>query len=803
MFSERVYELFAEWEQAQEEGTPFDLGRYADSPEYVPLTELISQLRSSPKLGSGNTPQIPAETRRYRFADFIAQGGMGEVWRGFDKRLGREVALKILRKRWGVSAEKLREEAKLVSRLSHPGIAAIHDLDELPDGRPFFVMKLVEGTNLENWLAAQSADLLDIAECLRIFRQICAAAGYAHELDPPLIHRDLKPQNVMIGRHGEVYLMDWGIARTVVRAQRAPELSTNSNQSAISEVFSTTDIAGNPESENGGASTIAGVAKGTIAYMAPEQMQGAPSLICPATDVFGLGGILCRMLTGFPTFRSKEDAADGNVSDAVTRLGQAKADAGLAEIAKRCLMPDISARYMNASVVAHAMSRYESDQIERLRIVELSEARRQTEMTERRMRRRWQFSLGSLAVVLICIALVLNIRHQSSEKQRADQRSKLANDASIQVAEAKLLHGVAMERPLELSGFELAHRAVLQAIQTESHIGDADYDSDAQAVKEEIERELNEVPRNVQFLTDLAAAQLPPIPRRDGDPAEIEVPTYELITNRYAQAFKNRGFDWNLSTTNINVARNQLSQLPKPLLSNIAAQIDLYWLSIVASPPHSWPSDMTRRIQTCLELADGLERDTSASHLRNVIRQRTDGHAVAALSPEIERLFTSSVHDLSIASPGHILVASVAARFQNQGSAANMFLLRAARERPNDLTLLTSAAVVCESAAVPQWKKAVEYRRAMTSLNPNLALGLAYDLLHDRQSKEAELIVRQLHHLRPGSAESYNALGVSLSFQENRVDEEKMMYQESLKLWSEFQPAQRNLKLIEMRRLTK
>ena len=796
MYPERVYELFAEWEQAEEEGTPFDLDQYADASEYPQLIELIEQLRPTSQCKADDPREIPEETSRYRFTDFIAQGGMGEVWRGLDKRLDRVVALKIRRNRWGVSAEKFREEAKLVSRLSHPGIAAVHDMDELPDGRPFFAMKLIEGVDLETFLTSQKTGKLNITECLRMFRQICEAVGYAHELTPPLIHRDLKPQNIMIGRHGEVYVMDWGIARVIVVDQHeaASESLRTSHASADDDAPSTNDSGGTFEPEIGRVSTIPGIAKGTVAYMAPEQARGVPSAICPATDVFCLGGILCRMLTGTPTFESKQQAIDGDVSGALQRLAAAEADPDLMEIVKKCLVPEISGRYSDANEVLRSVHQYESDQIERLRNAELLEARRQAQAAARRTRRRWQYSLGLLVVSLACIAMIANSRRQASEKQQADQREEFARDAANQLRDAKLLHKLATDRPLEISGFELAAKASRQAVNSAKLVGDADALSNAVALQEQIEAELSEVPRNVRFMTDLAAAQLPPIPRRKGDIAEIEAPTYELISNRYREAFRNRGFNFTFDT-NVAEAKRRLNDLPKSILPDVAAHADQYWLSLAASPIETWPLDMKQKVQDAMTLAKELDSDPKTSVSRDLVRKRTDGIPPAPIDSKTLELLQTV--DISATPPGHILVMSLLVRFQREGTAANVFLLRAARERPNDLLLVAAAANVCETGAIPDWRKAQEYRRAMMSLEPSLALGLAYDLLHDRRAVEPELIIRHLHTIRSPSAESYNALGVCLSLQEGRRDEERQMYSKSLELQPDFEPAQRNLKLLE------
>src|SRR5262245_39239422 len=158
-----------------------------------------------------DAPPAPPDTPRYRFEAFLARGGMGEVWHGCDTALGREVALKVLREQvFGDSGARARfeEEARHASRLEHPSIVPVHDLGELPDGRPFFVMKLIHGRTLADLLAVRATLAEDLPRWVGVFAQVSAAVAFAHARG--LIHRDLKPSNVMLGEFGEVLVLDWG-----------------------------------------------------------------------------------------------------------------------------------------------------------------------------------------------------------------------------------------------------------------------------------------------------------------------------------------------------------------------------------------------------------------------------------------------------------------------------------------------------------------------------------------------------------------------------------------------------------------
>jgi tRNA A-37 threonylcarbamoyl transferase component Bud32 len=299
----------------------------------------------------GGTTQAPPDTPRYHFEAFLARGGMGEVWRGCDTVLAREVALKVLREPVfadGGARARFEEEARHVGQLEHPSIVPVHDLGELPDGRPFFVMKLIHGQTLAELLAARATPAEDLPRWVEVFEQVCAAVAFAHARD--VIHRDLKPSNVMLGEFGEVLVMDWGMAKALEARPRpvpAPALSSPS--------------AGGAARDLGGAETLPGEARGTPAFMAPEQAHGEADKVGKASDVFGLGGILCVILTGEPPYIQARQALLGDVTGAFARLDGCGADAELIGLAKACLAPAQEARPADAAEVAGRVHRYRDE----------------------------------------------------------------------------------------------------------------------------------------------------------------------------------------------------------------------------------------------------------------------------------------------------------------------------------------------------------------------------------------------------------------------------------------------------------
>jgi hypothetical protein len=309
--------------------------------------------RSGPAV-RGDAPQVPPDTPRYRFVEFLGRGGMGEVWRGWDAVLARPVALKVLREPVfadGGARAGFEEEARHVSRLEHPSIVPAYDLGELADGRPFFVMRLVNGQSLAQLLASRPTPAEDLPRGVEVFEQVCAAVAFAHARD--IIHRDLKPSNVMLGEHGEVLVMDWGIAKALAaRPQPAPVAPTPVLLSPA---------AGGAATSAGGRETLPGQAKGTPAFMAPEQARGEANRVGKASDVFGLGGILCVTLTGQPPYTQTGQAPAGDLTEAFARLDGCGADAELITLAKACLAPAPEARPADAAEVAARVKRYRDE----------------------------------------------------------------------------------------------------------------------------------------------------------------------------------------------------------------------------------------------------------------------------------------------------------------------------------------------------------------------------------------------------------------------------------------------------------
>ena len=234
-----------------------------------------------PKVSTAALPELPPAG--YTLHAVIGRGGMGEVIAGRDQRIGRDVAIKRMRtaRPSGEEVARFLREARIQARLDHPAIVPVHELGYDDDGRPYFTMKRLAGTTMAEVLArpAGLAAGAETRRLLRAFVDVCLAIDLAHARE--VVHRDLKPANIMLGDYGEVYVLDWGVAR-VLGEQR--------------DSFRDIDSLDGHAGDDGPAATQAGAVLGTPGYMAPEQARG--DRVGTPADVYALGAILFEILAG-------------------------------------------------------------------------------------------------------------------------------------------------------------------------------------------------------------------------------------------------------------------------------------------------------------------------------------------------------------------------------------------------------------------------------------------------------------------------------------------------------------------------
>lgn len=293
---------------------------------------------------------------RYIIKEEIGRGGVGVVYKAWDIELHREIAVKLIFPAQFAKPLCLRrflEEARIASRLHHPGIVSVHDMGVSPDGRPFFVMSLVRGKTFDQMVGRRDGSSTDLAQLLVVFLQICQAVAYAHS--EGVIHRDLKPANIMVGSFGVVKVMDWGLAKELGE-QRDWKVFAAAKVKQLRDATAKFD----PDSVD----TQFGTAFGTPAYLPPEQARGEIDNVDKRADVFGLGAILCEILTGRPPYTGADGhevyckALAADLSDAILRVNSCPIALDLASLTRWCLSPDAADRPEDASVVVEVMNAY-------------------------------------------------------------------------------------------------------------------------------------------------------------------------------------------------------------------------------------------------------------------------------------------------------------------------------------------------------------------------------------------------------------------------------------------------------------
>jgi tetratricopeptide (TPR) repeat protein/tRNA A-37 threonylcarbamoyl transferase component Bud32 len=277
-----------------------DLSRVADPDVQASLAHVSTRRPEAdpyPTKVDALPPPVPV---RFRVLRPHAKGGLGEVFVARDEELHREVALKEIQNRHAddpASRARFVVEAEITGGLEHPGVVPVYGLGHYADGRPFYAMRFIRGNSLEQAIAqfhqADGPDRdprernLASRALLGRFVDVCQAIAYAHSRG--VLHRDLKPGNVMLGRYGETLVVDWGLAKPLGQA------ASDTPEGPLT-----------PASEVGSAPTEMGAAVGTPAYMSPEQALGRLDVLGPASDVYSLGATLYHLLSGRPPFADQD-----------------------------------------------------------------------------------------------------------------------------------------------------------------------------------------------------------------------------------------------------------------------------------------------------------------------------------------------------------------------------------------------------------------------------------------------------------------------------------------------------------------
>jgi serine/threonine protein kinase len=290
-----------------------------------------------------------------------ARGGLGAIFVALDVELHREVALKQILENHAddpVSRSRFLQEAEITGGLEHPGIVPVYGLGAYSDGRPFYAMRFIKGDSLKEAVDRSHADgamkrnlgrrSLELRKLLRRFTDVCNAIDYAHSRG--VLHRDITPGNIIVGKHRETLVVDWGLAKALGRTEPGVE----SGERVLV-----------PSSASGSAETLPGSALGTPAFMSPEQAEGDLDHLGPRSDVYSLGTTLYYVLTGRPPV----EGDIGEVLRAVQksdlpppRRHDPTIDRALEAVCLRAMAQKPADRYASPKALAEDVERWMADE---------------------------------------------------------------------------------------------------------------------------------------------------------------------------------------------------------------------------------------------------------------------------------------------------------------------------------------------------------------------------------------------------------------------------------------------------------
>jgi len=672
-----------------------------------------------------------ANLGRYQLQGEIARGGMGAILKGRDVDLGRDLALKVLLESHQGNPEvvsRFIEEAQIGGQLQHPGIAPVYELGTFPepDRRPYFAMKLIKGQTLAALLQERADPARDLPRFLAIFEAVCQTVAYAHARG--VIHRDLKPSNVMVGSFGEVQVMDWGLAKVLPRGGIADEAGTQPVHETVIMTVRSGSAGSGGESERGSV-------LGTPAYMAPEQARGEVERIDERADVFGLGAILCEILTGRPPFAgsTREDiraqAARGDLADAQRRLEACAAEAELIGLARSCLAAERDGRPRNAGEVARRLTAHLAGVQARLRAAELARVEAQARAAEERKRRKLTVALAASVLVTFAVG-------GGGWAYQARQRQERAGRVRLALSEVEVLRTEAERAGDDLARWLAAREAAQAAERLLADAPDESTRTGATALVQDVTQAAAAAEKDQKLLARLVDVRSAKADDPDGSGTDAD----------YADAFHEAGID--IAAVPPADAAAKVRARPAAVRVVLAAALD-DWADVRRGLRGDHAG--ARRLTEAARLADP---DPWRNRLREVLQTPPSRDRLTSLEGLAKSARTEELPAVSL----HLLGATLLNMGDPTGAGA--VLREGQRLYPGDVWLNFDLALCLERLA--RREEAIRYYMAARSLRPETAHDLAHALETKGETDQAIGLFRDLARLRPKEGGHLVCLGAAL-----------------------------------------
>jgi tetratricopeptide (TPR) repeat protein/tRNA A-37 threonylcarbamoyl transferase component Bud32 len=665
------------------------------------------------------TPAVPGDAPpagRYRPVRFHARGGLGEVFLAEDAELRRPVALKRIQGRYADDPDSRRRflvEAEITARLEHPGVVPVLGLVEDGAGQPCYAMRFIEGPTLAQAIKEfHEADLqagrdpgersLALRKLLGHFVAVCNTVGYAHSRG--VLHRDLKPQNVMLGKYGETLVVDWGLAKPLDR--------TEAERAGGEQSLGLGGRAG-PE-----GATQPGEVKGTPEFMSPEQAAGKMTAVGPPADIFGLGAVLYTILTGRPPYQ-------GNLHDVLVRAHGAVFPAprrlkpgvprALEAVCRKAMAVQPGDRYATAQELGAEVERWLADQ-------PVTAWREPLLVRSGRWVRRHK-PLVAAASSMVLVALVLGgLGLAWWQRQREAVERAVGED----LREAVRLQGEERWAP------------ALQALErAEGRLTDLAPDSLGERIRK--------IKEEVAFVEELEETRLQAATIGSGGRGD-EFRDFAAADRAYAVVFAKHGFDL-AALSRQEVARRIRGS---GIRNRLVAALDNWGYLKHFLPARTGPSP---------HLFAALADD-------DPWRRRLRDPGLGTNGARVERLAQDK--DTLRQPPVYLYLLSEGLQYHGRPAAAERLLRRAQEQHPEDFWLNFQLANLLLRKGPAQLEEAVGYYHAALARKPDSAAtynNLGYALCDQGKLARAERAFRKAVALQPRTATPYIGLGYALSAQ--------------------------------------